>query len=106
MSTSPAPNNPAAPVKTLAIISISSGGAGFLFSFLPFCGICLLGGVLGMAAVVTGVLSLAKLKNLAAPETAGPSKGLSIGGIVLGGLSMAILVLWLLFIVVFAATNG
>jgi hypothetical protein len=65
-----------------------------------------LGDVLGMAAVVTGVLSLAKLKNLAAPETAGPSKGLSIGGIVLGGLSMAILVLWLLFIVVFAATNG
>ena len=65
-------------------VEISGGGAGFLLSFVPCCGLFLLGGVLGMAAVVTGVLSLTKLKNLAAPETAGPSKGLAIGGTVWG----------------------
>ena len=105
MSTSSNPQNPAGPVKTLSIVSISSGGAGFLLSLVPCCGIFLLGGVLGVAAVVTGVFSLTKLKNLAAPETAGPSKGLAIGGIVLGGLAMAIVVLWILFLIVAVATG-
>ncbi len=91
MSTSPAPNNPAAPVKTLAIISISSGGAGLLLSFVSIlCCIWLLSGPLGLTGVITGVLSLGKLKKLESPEVAGSAKNLAIGGICMGGFAMLI----------------
>ena len=85
------PENPAKRAKVLAIVSISTGGAGLLLSFISiFCCLWLLSGPLGLTGVITGFLSLSKIKQLSSPEEVGPSKGLAIAGLSMGGASMLI----------------
>ena len=85
------PGNPAKPAKVLAIVSISTGGVGLLMSFISIlCCLWLVSGPLGLAAVITGFLSLSKIKQLSSPQEAGPSKGLAIAGLSMGGAAMLI----------------
>ena len=101
------PENPAKRAKVLAIVSISTGGAGLLLSFISFaCCLFLLSGPLGLTGVITGFLSLSKIKQLSSPEEVGPSKGLAIAGLSMGGASMLISLIGIvIFIMVNIALN-
>ncbi|MDR6622425.1 MmpS family transport accessory protein [Sinomonas atrocyanea] len=78
------------PSKTLAIISIVAGGLAVLFSLIP-----LLAWPLAAAAIVCGIIALVKK---------GGGRGLSIAGIILGGVGTVIALI--VFIVAMAFVSS
>jgi hypothetical protein len=108
LSTSPNDPFPKVSMKNLAIVSISTGGASVLSSCLGI--VCCLGFLsfpLGLTAIGTGTISLLKMKNLSVAETAGQSKELAIGGIVLGALSVFLYgALLFIYLAIFIATEN
>lgn len=77
-------NQPRGPIA-LAILSLVIGIAGFVFALIPWLGIAL-----GAIAIVLGVISL--LKRWA--------RGLSIAGIVIGGIAIVFALTVVLLLVV------
>jgi ABC-type phosphate/phosphonate transport system permease subunit len=84
--------------NSLALIAIITGGLALLVSFTSFvlafvivipgfiCGAA--GGLLAVAAIVTGIIGLVQVNK---PENTEKGKGLAIAGIAMGGLGLLVL---------------
>jgi hypothetical protein len=81
----------------MALGALICGILGLLIAFIPFLGYG--GSLLGLAGIVLGFLGLG-----AAKRQAGAGKGMAIGGIVTGVLSILISVAWT-FLFVLAADD-
>ncbi len=91
----PAGTPPTTPRKGLAVAALCVGIAAFLTGLVPVLGV-----VLGLGAVVLGVLSLRAVK-----AGTGSSKGMGITGLVLGGIATLTGVVVLILAVVLAASG-
>ena len=81
--------------KGMAVASLVLGILGLLTSFF------LLGGLLGLIAVILGVLALGKIKRGEAD-----GRGLAIGGIITGALAMLLTILLLVTVGSFLSENS
>ena len=81
--------------KGLAVASLVLGILGLFTSFF------LLGGLLGLVAVILGVLALGKIKRGEAD-----GRGLALGGIITGALAMLLTILLLVTVGSFLSENS
>ena len=81
--------------KGLAVASLVLGIIGLLTAFF------LLGGLLGLVAVILGVLALGKIKRGEAD-----GRGLALGGIITGALAMLLTILLLVTVGSFLSENS
>lgn len=89
---------PAPPRNGLGLAALIVGIVSLLVALIPLVGI--LGGLGGVVAIILGVLALVRVRRGVATN-----RGVSITGVVLGGLAVLAAVAWLVVIFAFAGSN-
>lgn len=93
----PPPPPPRSHVKPtpipMATASFICGGVALLFGM--FCGIP----IPGLMAVIFGAIALSQLRN----HQELPGRGFALAGMIMGGINLAIFVLWLLYLILSVA---
>lgn len=92
------PPVPAAPRNGLGLAALIVGIVSLLVALIPVVG--LVGGLGGVVAIVLGVIALVRVRRGVATN-----RGVSITGVVLGGLAVVAAVVWLVVIFVFAGSD-
>jgi hypothetical protein len=73
----------------IAVASFVTGIVSLMFGW--FC----MFPILGLVAVVLGMIALGQMRNSPNP----PGRGLAIGGVIMGGINLAFILLWILWFI-------
>lgn len=87
---------------TMAVLSLISGILSILGSCIPIVG-AFLGFILSMAAIVLGIIELKRIKK---DDSGEKGRGMSIAGIILGGLGILIGLFWLITLTIIWIAGG